>query len=69
MFTHLNLGRQNEYVNPFKAVCISKIVESVEVDYDEAPVTIPVIKSSRKVQYLPGERLLKTINKSGKKKK
>ena len=70
MFSHLNLGRQTEYVSPFKAVLISKIIEekAPPVDYNQPPVAIPIAQSSR-MQYLPGEKLLKTINGNLKKKK
>ena len=63
MFAHLNLGRRSEYTSPFKAVCISKpcYYDEDSLGADE-PVPIPIEKPSRKVQYLPGERLLKSIN-------
>jgi len=71
MFSHLNLGRKTEYVSPFRAVLVSKIIEEkapVDVDYNQPAVAIP-ISTTRKVQYLPGEKLLKTINGNLKKRK
>ena len=70
MFYHLNLGRKTEYVSPFRAVLVSKIIEEkapVDVDYNQPAVAIPI--PTRKVQYLPGEKLLKTINGNLKKRK
>ena len=57
---------RTQYVNPFAPKChfVPAQIEQPEYDDpDQSPIVTP-IKKEKKPRYLPGERLLKKINKA-----